>query len=230
MNQSFRTGAKAAIPPCLGVIPVGISIGLLGVQTGLRVWETILMSALVMAGSSELLVIGMLGQGAAMSAMIVGTFFINLRHIVMSSSVMQRLQGTPLSRRLLGAFALCDESFAVFSMSEDHSFAFLMGANTALYSSFVLSTAVGSLLTGFLPQIVVDSFGIAFYAAFLGLLLPGIKHHSRLILLVLITALLNWGLQLLIPASWAIILAMVLGALIGVWLVEDETDKEEEAV
>lgn len=222
MNAHFSAGIRASVPACLGVIPVGISIGLLAVQAGLTRPEAILMSALVMAGSSQLMAISMISQGAAASAIILGTFFINLRHIVMSSSAMRRLQGTSLSQRLLGAFALCDESFAIYSLSEDDSYAFLLGSNAALYASFVGSTVIGCLMTGFLPQIVVDSFGVAFYAAFLGLLLPSVKGHSQLIALVLLTGGLNWLLQRFLPASWSVILAMVLGALLGVFLVEEE--------
>jgi predicted branched-subunit amino acid permease len=213
---------KASIPACLGVIPVGISFGLLAVKAGLTNFEAVLMSASVMAGAAQLMSISMINQGAALSAIILGTFFINLRHIVMSSSVMNRMKGSKLSQRLIAAFALCDESFAIFSLSEEDSFHFLLGINTALYGSFIISTVIGSLMTGFLPQIVVDSFGIAIYAAFLGLLLPSIKHNTRLILLVITTAGLNWLLQFFLPASWSLILAMVLGAAIGVFVVEDD--------
>lgn len=228
MNKNFLSGMKASIPACLGVIPVGISIGLLGVQAGLSEIQTIFMSFAVMAGSAQLMAISMITQGAALSAIIIGTFFINLRHIVMSSSVMQRVKGTTLPQRLIGAFALCDESFAIYSLSNDNSYAFLLGTNTALYSSFVGSTIIGSLITSFLPQIVIDSFGVAFYAAFLGLLLPSIKHSAKLIILVIITAVLNSFLQHFLPASWSVILAMVLGAVIGIFLIDDETSEETE--
>lgn len=227
MNKHFLSGMKSSIPACLGVIPVGISIGLLGVQAGLNEAETISMSTLVMAGSSQLMALNMITQGASFSTIIVGTFFINLRHIVMSSSAMQRITQTTLPQRLLGAFALCDESFAIYSLSDDNSYPFLLGTNTALYISFVGSTMIGSLMTGFLPQIVIDSFGIAFYAAFLGLLLPGVKHNEKLIILVALTAILNCLLQCLLPASWSVILAMVLGAFVGVFFVDDDTVKED---
>jgi len=227
MNKHFLSGMRAAVPACLGVVPVGISIGLLAVQAGFSGLEAILMSAMVMAGSSQLLAISMATQGAAMSAIILGTFFINLRHLVMSSSAMQRIKGATLPQRLIGTFALCDESFAIYALSEDDSYPFLLGANTALYGTFVISTVVGCLMTGFLPQIVIDSFGVAFYAAFLGLLLPSVKHNVRLIALVLVTAALNWLLQRFLPASWSVILAMVLGALIGVFLVEDQAPAKE---
>ena len=223
MNKHFVSGVRASISACLGVIPVGISIGMLGVRAGLTEIEIILMSVMVMAGSSQLMAISMITQGAALSTIIIGTFFINLRHIVMSSSAMHRIKGTTLFKRLLGAFALCDESFAVFSLSDNSDYSFLLGSNTALYVSFVGSTIIGSFITGFLPQIVVDSFGIAFYAAFLGLLVPGIKHNVKLIMLVIITGLLNCIYQCFLPASWSIILSMISGALIGVWLVDDET-------
>lgn len=227
MNKHFLSGMKSSIPACLGVIPVGISIGLLGVQAGLNEAETISMSTLVMAGSSQLMALNMITQGASFSTIIVGTFFINLRLIVMSSSAMQRITQTTLPQRLLGAFALCDESFAIYSLSDDNSYPFLLGTNTALYISFVGSTMIGSLMTGFLPQIVIDSFGIAFYAAFLGLLLPGVKHNEKLIILVALTAILNCLLQCLLPASWSVILAMVLGAFVGVFFVDDDTVKED---
>lgn len=227
MNRHFLSGMKASIPACLGVVVVGISIGLLAMQAGLSRFETILMSAMVMAGSSQLMAIGMITQGASLYAIILGTFFINLRHVVMSSSVMQRLKGTTLLQRLVGAFALCDESFAIYSLSNDPSYYFLLGSNTALYVSFVLSTFIGTLMTGLLPKIVVDSFGIAIYAAFLGLLLPSVRKSAQLVILVVITALINWLLQSFIPKSWSVILAMILGAFLGVFLVDDETISTE---
>lgn len=196
---------------------------MLGVQAGLSEIEIILMSVMVMAGSAQLMAISMITQGAALSAIIIGTFFINLRHIVMSGSAMQRVKEITLPQRLLGAFALCDESFAIFSLSDDDSYPFLLGTNTALYISFVSSTIVGSLITGFLPQIVADSFGIAFLRCILGLLIPGVKHNVKLIVLVVITALLNCLLQCFLPASWSVILSMIAGAMIGVFLIDDET-------
>ena len=223
VNKQFFSGMKAAVPVCLGIIPVGISVGLLGVQVGLTEFETVLMSVMVMAGSAELMVIGMITQGAALSAMIIGTFFINLRHVVMSSSVMQKIAGsTTITQRFLGAFALCDESFAIYSLSRDTSYSFLMGTNTALYAGFVGSTVLGSVLTSFLPQIVIDSFNIAFYAAFLGLLLPSIQHSLKLSGLVILTALLNCLLQCFLPVSWSIIGAMMLGTFIGVFFIDDK--------
>ncbi len=213
-------GVRVSAPVCLGVIPVGISFGLLAVQAGFTGIQAVLMSVFVMAGSSQLMAVGMIGQGAAIGTIVIATFFINLRHTVMSSSVMSRLRETPLSHKLLGAFALCDESFAIFSLSGKQSVSFLLGTNTALYATWVISSAIGCVINQFLPEIIVNSFGIAFYAAFLAMLIPSVSKNGRLLLLVCLTAVINTLLQLFLPASWAVIISMVLGAVIGTGLIE----------
>lgn len=224
MSQDFFRGIKAAIPPCLGVIPIAVSIGLLGMQQAhLSAWETIFMSATVMAGAAQLMAIGMIADGAGVWAIVLATFFINFRLIVMSSSTMQALKDkTTVGQRLLGSLAFCDESFAVFSLSGKGSLHFLFGANFILWVGFLLATIVGCLLTEFLPPLVIQSFCIAFYAAFLALLLPSIKHSWRLIALVILTALLNSLFYLLMPSSWALVVSMLLAAAIGVFFVRDE--------
>ena len=76
-KKAFTAGTKAALPICLGLIPIGISYGLLALQAGLTQFETVLMSVLVMAGSSQLMVVGMIGKATVM-AMVTAVFFVNL--------------------------------------------------------------------------------------------------------------------------------------------------------
>lgn len=213
-RERLGAGARSALPVCLGIVPVGVSFGLLALQAGMGRVQTVAMSALVMAGSSQLMVVGMMGQATVLT-MVMAVFFVNLRHLVMSSAVMSRLAGTPLRTRLLCAFALCDESFALFSLSGGGSAAWLLGANTALYGTWVLSTLAGCVLGQFLPALVAKSFGVAFYAAFLAMLVPAVGRSRGIAALVLLAAVLDTALQCLIPASWAIILSMVLAAAVG---------------
>ncbi len=222
MHKDFYKGMRIALPVCLGIFPVGLSFGLLSVQAGLSLFQTVLMSVTVVAGSAQLIVIGMIGQGAAVGTMVLATFFINLRHIVMSSAVMSRLRSLHLGKKLVGAYLICDESFALFSMSEEQSYPLLRGAETVLYSTWIVSTVLGSIVNSFLPEIVINSFGIAFYASFIAMLLPELKGKLRLAVLVLSTALLNWLLQSFLPASWAVIIAMVAGAAAGTFFIEDK--------
>ena len=213
-TKLFFDGSKSAVPICLGLIPIGISYGLLAIQAGLTQLETVLMSVLVMAGSSQLMVVGMIGK-ATVLAMITAVFFVNLRHLVMSSAVMSRMEPTPLWMKLLSAFSLCDESFALFSLSGNHSAAYLLGANTALYGTWVLASVLGVVIGQFLQEVVAKSFGVAFYASFIALLMPNVQKSRRGALLVLLAAGMNTVLQLFLPVSWAVILSMVISAAIG---------------
>lgn len=221
----FFDGAKSAIPICLGLIPIGISYGLLAMQAGLTQLETVLMSVLVMAGSSQLMVVGMIGK-ATVLAMVTAVFFVNLRHLVMSSAVMSRMEPTPLGMKLLSAFSLCDESFALFALSNSRSSFYLLGANTALYGTWVLASVLGVVIGQFLPEVVAKSFGVAFYASFLALLLPSAQKSRCVALLVLLAAGMNTVLQLFLPVSWAVILSMVASASIGTFFVGVQDDEQ----
>lgn len=225
-RELFFSGAKSALPVCLGILPVGISYGLLAVQAGLSKVQTVLMSALVMAGSSQLMAVGMIGSTTVLS-IVAAVFFVNLRHIVMSSAVMHRLGRTPMGEKLLCAFALCDESFALFSLSDERSAARLFGANTALYGTWVVSSFAGCVLGQFLPEVIAKSFGVAFYAAFLAMLLPHAAKERGVAPLVLLAAGMNTALQRFLPASWAVILSMVASAAIGTCFTEVRDDEQD---
>lgn len=225
-HEQFVDGIKSALPVCLGIVPVGISYGLLAVQAGLSRVQTVLMSALVMAGSSQLMAVEMIGTAAVLSV-ITAVFFVNLRHIVMSCSVMTALDRTSLRVKLICAFALCDESFALFSLSSNRSAARLLGTNTALYGAWVISSFVGCMLGQFLPEVIVKSLGIAFYGAFLAMLAPSAAKSRSIFLLILLSAGINTILRLFLPASWAAILSMVVSAIIGTFFAEDRKHEQK---
>ncbi len=225
-KKELISGTRAAGPVCLGLIPIGISYGLLALQAGLTGVEAVLMSVLVMAGSSQLMVVGMIGQ-ATVPAMVAAVFFVNLRHLVMSSAVMGRMEPTPLRVKLASAFSLCDESFALYSLSGSRSAYYLLGANTALYGAWVAASALGAAAGQLLPEVVAKSFGVAIYASFLALLLPSAQKSRGVALLILLAAGMNTALQLLLPVSWAVILSMVVSAAIGTFFVEVQDDEQE---
>lgn len=218
-RSPFGRGIKCALPICLGIIPVGISYGLLAIQAGLSQAEAVMMSVFVMAGSSQLMAIGMIGETSVVS-IVTAVFFVNLRHIVMSCSVMNRLEKVPLGKRLLCAFALCDESFALFSLSDERSAEYLLGTNTLLYATWVLSSFAGCMMGQILPEVISKSFGVAFYAAFLAMLVPNTFENKGILRLVLLTAMVNTALRFLIPTSWSIIISMLVGAVVGACFLE----------
>lgn len=229
MKSSFFKGLHASVPLALGFIPIGCSFAVMSMQAGLTAAETVFMSFFVMSGASQIMAVGMIAQGAAFPAIVLASAFMTMRHLVLSSSVMRRLGKLSLVQKITGAYALCDESFAVFSLSEEKNFPFLMGCNTLFSATWVGSTALGCVLNNFLPPIVADSCAIAFYAAFLAMLVPVVRKSIPILLLVLLTAGVNSLLQLFLPASWAVVFSMVGCAAAGTFFVPME-EKEGEHV
>ena len=225
-RKKVLDGARSSIPICLGLIPIGISYGLLAVEAGLTKFQTVLMSATVMAGSSQILAVGMIGQ-AGVITIVIAVFLINLRHMVMSCSVMNDIKKTPLVRKLFYAFTLSDESSALFLLSAKKSEAFLLGANVTIYLTWVLGSFLGCMLGDFLPELVAKSFGVAFYASFVAMLMPHVKKSLGIALLVLLAAVMNTLLQLVLPVSWAMIISMIASAAIGTFFVKEDEDAAE---
>ena len=227
MNRNFLRGMRDGIPLALGFIPIGCSFAVMSMQAGLTAAETIFMSFFVMSGASQIMAVGMIAQGAAFATIVLASAFMTMRHLVLSSSVMRRLGKLTLVQKITGAYALCDESFAVFSLSEDGDFPYLFGANTLFCSTWIASTALGCVLNNFLPPIVADSCAIAFYAAFLAMLVPVVRKSIPILLLVLLTGAVNALLQVVLPSSWAVVFSMVGCAAIGTFFVPMEREEVE---
>lgn len=223
----YKAGLRAGAPVIFGYLPVSIAYGIMARQAGFTLWQSCAMSLFVYAGASEMMAVGMCVQGAGTAAIVLATFLLNLRHMIMSTYVMNRVRKDRLFLKLLAAFGITDEAFAVFSAAgEEHSSAFyVLGIVTVTYGSWNLGTLIGAASSDFLPEIVTASLGIALYAMFIGLLIPMAQGSRELLILVLMTAVCNALLSRLIPASWALIASTLLCAFAGVFFVDLEEEK-----
>ena len=228
MSKKFFSGMKLAFPAAISLIPLGISIGLVAARAGMNAVQAGMMTFLVMCGSGEILALGMLMEGAPMYLILISLFFMGLKNMIFCGSAMQRIGSVPLWRRLLCCFNLCDVGVGIFCTSDEDDDFFLLGVNTMVMLGTALSTSLGALMTGALPASVANSFGIALYAVFFSMLIPGAKGNRRLLILLLFTAGLNWALRLVLSTAWALVIAMIIGALVGVWYVDlDGNNKKE---
>ena len=221
-RTEYLAGLKAAVPVIFGFIPVGIAYAIMARQAGFDIFETCFMSVAVFAGASQMMAVGMYAQGAGLAAIILATFLLNLRHVIMSTCVMNKMHPAPKPAKITAAFGVTDESFAIFSTEKQErcTLPFFLGLVTVTYLSWNLGTLIGAVTSDFLPAILTASFGIALYAMFIGLLFPGLSGNGRLCLLVLLTAVCNTLLCLVIPQSWALIVSTLLCAFAGVFFVD----------
>ena len=221
-KQQFTQGLKAGIPVILGFVPVGIAYAIMAGQAGFTPVRTVLMSLTVFAGASQMMACGMVMQGAGLIAIILATFILNLRHLIMSACVFERMQESSTGLRLLAALGVTDEGFAIFTTEkeENDTVWFYLGLVLVTYVSWFAGSAVGALALGVLPPRISASLSVSLYAMFIGLLVPNLRGNMRLAVLAAVTACLNTVLTRFMAASWALILSTLVCALAGCFFVD----------
>lgn len=232
MNQkiaSYLYGIKSSVPVFFGFLPVAITFAIMARGVGLTSMETVFMSVFVFAGASQIMAVGMLGVGAGMISIILATFVLNLRHVIMSTCIFRKIRVRNFFVKLLGALAVTDEGFALITTEDDNrcDIFYMLGIITVTYLSWIFGTVIGVVASNILPKIIADSFSVALYALFIALIVPDIKKDVRLLVTVIITALINTVLCSLMESSWAIIISTLVGAAIGTFIVNDEDEDVE---
>ncbi|MFP5213614.1 MAG: AzlC family ABC transporter permease [Acidobacteriota bacterium] len=212
-------GAKGAWPICLGYFPIGLALGVLGQKAGIHPLAIGLMSILLFAGSAQLIAVSMLSTGAAPMSIIATTLIVNLRHVLMSSSLAVYLGGRSGKFLSLFAYGITDESFAVNTMhfrDGDWSGERALVVNHVSNAVWVLSTILGGYGGQFIPQ---GSFGIdyALSAMFLSLLIFQLRGRIYIIT-GLVAGVLAVVFSLLLPGNSYIVLASLAAATIGFFL------------
>ena len=218
----YWQGIRAGLPIVLGIIPVGLAFAIIARQNGFSAIETIMMSATVFAGASQMVSVNMYSQGSDLLAMILATFVINLRHLIMSTCIMHKMKTDNVIMKILLSFGITDESFAIFTNldSDKATAGFFMGLISVTYSTWVFSTILGTITAQLLPLIIANSLGIALYAMFIALLVPSVKNNFQLMLLVVFTAILNLILANIIGGSWSMVLSTLIASGIGAYFME----------
>jgi predicted branched-subunit amino acid permease len=110
----------------------------------------------------------------------------------------------------------------MFMLMEESSIWTYIGLAGIAWLSWIFGAIIGVIVLNVLPIIVANSFNISLYALFVALLVPAVKESKELAILVVITAILNVVLQFFI-GNWSLIIAILLGALIGMYIVDDDT-------
>lgn len=188
-DSALASTLRQVLPIVLGYAPVGFAYGVLAQKSGLSDLNTLLMSVLVYAGSAQLIAVGLFAAAASPLAIVVTTFVVNLRHLLMSAALAPYLGTWSRTRLALFAGQLTDETFALhagrFARGETGP-AETFGINVIAQSAWVGSTALGLAASTLITDVRPIGLDYALPAMFIGLLLGQLK--SRLHVLVAVSA------------------------------------------
>ncbi len=230
-TADLRRGVLDTLPILLGVVPFGITFGIVGLTVGLTPLETIFMSLAVFAGAAQFISATMIGMGVLDFTLIVfTTLLINLRHLLMGASLAPHVARLPLARQALLAFLMVDESYAItidriarHGYSESHQ----LGTSGALFIAWAAATVAGVLVGEYIPDPLAWGLDFALPATFLALLIPRLDSAVS-IAVCLVAAVVAVAAAVLLPGKWFIILAALAATLVG-GLLEKSPEKGEAA-
>ncbi len=215
-TRNLKQGLKAAWPICLGYIPIGMAFGVLAQKAGMSWLHIAGMSAIVFAGSSQFIAVSMFAGGAGAMAIIVTTFFVNLRHVLMSSSLSVWLKNEHRGKLSVFAYTVTDESFAVNYtrfLQGDWDLTRSQVVNITAYMVWMVSTVAGGFCGHLIPA---HSFGIDYALIAMFICLLSYQLNSHLVVLTAIVAgLVSVILSLYLPGNAHVVLASVFAASVG---------------
>ena len=200
---------------------MGIGYAAIAIKAGMSPLETVAMSVFVYAGAGQFIAASMVLSSASIMAIVLTNFVVNLRYFVMSTCVLNQVEDSNLPLNILAAHTTVDESFAMFSLSQDSSIWVYLGIAIIAWLSWIFGAAIGVVVLDLLPVIVTNSFNISLYALFVAILVPAVKENRQVAALVVITAVLNIILSQFL-GNWALIVSTIVGAAVGMYIVDDE--------
>ena len=200
---------------------MGIGYAAIAIKAGMSPLETVAMSVFVYAGAGQFIAASLVLSSASIMAIVLTNFVVNLRYFVMSTCVLNQVEDSNLPLNILAAHTTVDESFAMFSLSQDSSIWVFLGIAIIAWLSWIFGAAIGVVVLDLLPVIVTNSFNISLYALFVAILVPAVKENKQMAILVLITAVLNIILSQFL-GNWSLIVSTLVGAAIGMYIVDDD--------
>lgn len=219
--DEFKRGILDELPLQVGIFPFGLVYGILGVESGMSVLETCLLSVILFGGASQIVFAQLLASTTPAGIILASVTTINLRHVLYGLSVASYLRSLPLRWRVLLAYLLTDEAYAMSIGRFRHHAAspymhyHLLGTGLLLFTVWQISTLSGAYLGKTVPDSL--QLGFAVPLSFIAVLAPVIKRPAEII------AALSAGITALILHDMIWNLWLICAAIIGIlsgWAVD----------
>lgn len=227
-KEIWTEGFKKIYPVMISYVPLGLACGMLLYDTGLSLIGIFLMSALVFAGAGQFMAASMIAAGATIPSIILMTFFLNLRHLLMSSSIAGFFKKRSIPFLMLFGHTLADEGYAInyteFSTNEEWDPEKALTADLLAYFSWVASTVLGGYIgsTISLDPVLMNYVLIAMFACMLVN-----QFVSKVFMIVgAVAGVLSVILMMLLQHNIALVIAAVMASFVG-YILDEQREKKQ---
>lgn len=189
----FRRGMRDGISIALGYLSVSFSFGILSVQSGLTVWQAVLISLTNLTSAGQVAGVGLIASQSSMLELFMAEVIINIRYSLMSLVLSQKADSSfRVPHRLLASFGITDEIFAVASIQKETvKPAYWYGLMIVPFFGWTIGTLLGAAAGTILPVQITNALGIALYGMFLAIILPPARKSKAILAVISMSALIS---------------------------------------
>ena len=219
--SEFRDGLVELAPAMVAAAPIALLYGAIATNKGLSPLEVALSSGLVFAGGAQLAAIELWTTPVPLAALVLSTFLINARYVLMSASLAPKVAHLPFPALLLGFHVLADENWALAerrAAARRITGAYFFGSGAVFWLNWVVWSWAGTVLGPLLGDPRRFGADFAFTAIFIGLI-AGFVTTSRAGLVVIVSAAAATAAYLALGSPWHVLAGAFAGmaAAVAAW-------------
>lgn len=229
--SDFKEGVIGGVPIALGYLSVSFAYGIMAAGGGIDPLSAVLISMTNLTSAGQLAGTQLIIDGANYLQIAVTTFVINLRYMLMSLSLSQRVDPEmSTGERLLVSYGITDEIFAVaYQREKAPNTPFMAGLICLPYIGWAAGTFLGATAGNVLPERLCSALGIAIYGMFVAIVIPQCRKSHPCLVVAAVAAGLSCLLKYVpvlsgIPTGWAIIICTVAASVLGAALYPEEVE------
>ena len=191
--KNFIDGIKKSIPIFVGYFAVSFTFGVYCFNNGIAPLTSIIISLTNLSSAGQFAGAQLMTKLASIFEIGLVVFVINLRYILMSLSLSQKLdKDVKLYEKLIFGFAITDEIYALAIKEEKKIDAkFMFGLMILPILGWTLGTAFGVLSSSLLPESISQAFNIALYGMFISAIMPDTRKSISVLITVLLSVFLS---------------------------------------
>jgi predicted branched-subunit amino acid permease len=214
--DAFRLGARLGAPIALSFFAFGLAFGVAAADRGLSPPLSSLTSALVFSGSSQFMILDLIGHAGALWTIVISVFLLNIRYVVMGTALLAAAPGAPRWLRLAGLLLMIDETWAVAMSPAAASdrLRVILGCGLVALIGWTCGTALGAALGRRLDEVGRLGIDFVYFSVFIFILVS--MAREKLDLLPWMTAA---AVALLahaaLPGKWYVVIGGLAGATVG---------------
>lgn len=185
--QAFRFGMVQAVPMMMVIIPFALLFGVVALEAGIDLAQTMGFSILVLAGASQFTVVQLLSDNAPVWVVILSGLTVNLRLAMYSASLVPWLRGAGRWQKAWVAFTLVDQNYALAiqhyekfpELTLKQRLMHFAGCASMICTAWIIFTWVGATIGTAIPDSIALDFAIPI--TFLAMIAPMLRTTPHLV-------------------------------------------------